>query len=190
MESESFILSRVILFIILSLLLAVWSWKPLQNPHSHGFYRFFAFEGIVALIIMNLPYWFNDPFSPLQLLSWSILSFSILFVYHGFRLLKKRGDSDKYRETSPENLKFENTTKLVTEGIYNYIRHPMYSSLFLLTWGAFLKHLTFYGLTISLITSVLLLVTAKCEELENISFFGSIYVDYMKRTKLFIPYFF
>lgn len=35
-----------------------------------------------------------------------------------------------------------------------------------------------------------LLATAKVEEAENIGYFGTAYRAYMKRTKMFIPFFF
>ena len=34
---------------------------------------------------------------------------------------------------------FEKTSKLVTVGLYRYICHPLYSSLFFLGWGVFFK---------------------------------------------------
>ncbi|MBW2341569.1 MAG: isoprenylcysteine carboxylmethyltransferase family protein [Deltaproteobacteria bacterium] len=181
---------RIALFILLSLpLLIVFSWRPLQNTGSHGFYRFFAFEGILILVLMNISFWLKDPLSPLQLISWTFLFFSILFVIQGFYLLRKLGGSRK-REIVSENLAFEDTVRLVKDGIYKYIRRPMYSSLLLLAWGALMKHITTYGILAALITTAFLVATARIEEQENRSFFGSSYEKYMKRTKMFIPYLF
>jgi protein-S-isoprenylcysteine O-methyltransferase Ste14 len=88
----------------------------------------------------------------------------------------------------PENHSFENTIQIVESGLYRHIRHPMYSSLLFLAWGAFCKHIT--SLTIGCIglTSGVLIVAAKGEEQENLLFFGTRYVDYMQRTKMFIPW--
>lgn len=190
MDSEISILIRIILFIVLSVPLAILSWKPLHNVHSHGFYRFFAFEGTLIMVFINLPYWITNPFSPLQIFSWFILICSALLVIQGVWLLKREGKSVINREINPENLEFENTTRLVTEGIYKYIRHPMYSSLMLLTWGALLKQFTFYGLAIALVATAFIFATARSEEVENISYFGPSYARYMMRTKMFIPYIF
>ena len=174
---------------LLSVFFFVFSWRPLHNPRSHGFYRFFAFEGILFLILLNIPFWTKKPFSPLQLVSWLLLSLSIFFVVQGFYLLRKRGGSGT-RGADSENLGFENTSTLVTDGIYKYIRHPLYSSLLLLAWGAFLKHISICGIAAVLITSAFLVATAKTEERENISFFGSSYEEYIKKTKMFIPFLF
>jgi protein-S-isoprenylcysteine O-methyltransferase Ste14 len=187
LELGLFAVIRITLFILVSIFLVIFSWRPLHNPRSHGFYRSFAFEGVLILVLLNIPLWLKNPFSPLQLISWTFLFFSILFVVQGFYLLRKLGGSTG-RETGSENLPFENTVNLVTDGLYKYIRHPMYSSLLLLAWGAFLKHVTIYAIAAVLITTGFLVVTAKIEERENIAFFGSRYREYIKRSKMFIPY--
>ncbi len=184
-----FAVIRIALFILLSIFFIIFSWRSLHNPRSRGFYRFFAFEGILILILLNIPFWFKNPLSPLQLISWTLLFCSILFVVQGFYLLRKLGGS-RGREINSENLAFENTVNLVTDGIYKYIRHPLYSSLLFLAWGAFLKQITIYGIAAVLITTACLMVTAKLEERENILFFGSNYEEYIKKTKMFIPYIF
>ncbi len=189
MELGLFAVIRITLFILLSIFLVVFSWRHLHNPKCHGFYRFFAFEGTLILVLLNIPFWFKNPLSPLQLVSWIFISSSILFVVWGFHLLTKSGGS-RGRVESPENLPFENTVNLVMDGLYKYVRHPMYSSLLLLSWGALLKNITIYGILAVLITTAFLVATAKMEERENILFFGSSYEEYIKRTKMFIPYLF
>jgi len=153
---------------------------------SHGFYRFFAFEGILALICLNFPFWFYDPLSWLQLLSWFLLAMSIFLVLHGFYLLKKEGGSGR-SNARIENFAFENTVSLVETGVYKYIRHPMYSSLLFLSWGAFLKHISPFGVGLVVMVSACLLATAKIEERENCEYFGHEYKKYMKRSRMFVP---
>ncbi len=189
MEIGLFTIIRVTLFILLSIFFVVISWRPLHNPRSHGFHRFFAFEGILVLILLNVPFWLKNPFSPFQLVSWTLLFLSILFVIQGFYLLKKLGGS-RDRGIRSENYAFESTINLVTDGIYKYIRHPMYSSLLLLAWGVYLKHTTIFGGIVVLIATAFLVATAKMEERENVSFFGPRYEEYIKKTKMFVPYLF
>ncbi len=178
---------RIILFIVCTALLLRFSWRALGNPRIHGFYRFFVFEGILLLVLLNHPYWFKDPFSPLHLLSWFMLLTSIVFVIDSLRMLKRSGGHAE-REEMPENLSFENTVHVVETGIYRFIRHPMYSSLLFLGWGAFLKHITPVNIVLILLVSGLLFAVAKVEEGENIRFFGRDYEGYMRRTKMFIPW--
>ncbi|OHB28672.1 MAG: protein-S-isoprenylcysteine methyltransferase [Desulfuromonadaceae bacterium GWC2_58_13] len=187
MDMESFSLARSLLFVAGSLVFLRISWKPLHNPKCHGFYRFFAFEGILFLVLLNHPYWFETWYAPRQIVSWLLLAASILFVVQALHMLRTAGGSEA-RAGAPENFAFENTVHLVTGGIYRYIRHPMYSSLMLLAWGAFFKHFSLVGLVGVAITTGLLIVAGGIEEKENLAFFGPAYLEYRKTTKMFLPF--
>ncbi len=178
-----------ILFILISLILVWISRHTLKNYRSHGFYRFFAFEGIAALLALNQPHWFNDPFSMRQMLSWALLICSIGFVLCAVKLLRDFGGHSR-RNDMPENFNFENTVHLVDTGLYRFIRHPMYASLLLLNWGAFLKHITPVTLSISVITTLFLIAVARVEEKENHTFFGEAYTEYCSKSKMFLPFLF
>ena len=186
---EAFSLVRWLLLVSFSLVFLVISWRPLHNPRCHGFYRFFAFEGILFLVLLNHPFWFVDGYAPHQLVSWLLLAASILFVAQALHLLKSAGGS-KAREEAPENFAFENTLNLVTGGIYRYVRHPMYSSLLLLAWGAFLKHFSRPGLVAVALTTIFLVIAGLVEEQENLAFFGAAYREYRKTTRMFLPFLF
>lgn len=169
---------KLILFLIVSVGTAFLSRLTLCAPSRHGFYRFFAFEAVYLLILLNLDYWFVDPLAPAQLVSWVLLLASIALAVHGFQLLRIIG--------KPEG-SFENTQQLVTTGAYRYIRHPLYTSLLLLALGAFLKYVSLPGAVLVLITLGFLIATGKVEEAENIRRFGATYTDYMKKTRMFMP---
>ena len=180
---------KLIIFAIVSVGIVFISRASLQYPHSHGFFRFFAFESIVALILLNVDYWFSNPFSALQIVSWLLLFPSLFLAVHGFYVLRVIG-KPKRRIEETANLGFENTTTLVIVGTYKYIRHPLYSSLLLLGWGVFFKNLSLLSSILVLVTSAFLIATAKVEETENLEKFGSDYAVYMKTTKMFIPFLF
>jgi len=172
----------------LGVLALVWlSWRSLRQPRSHGFYRFFAFAGILALVLLNRHFWFVQPLSLRQLLSWALLIASAGLAIHGFDLLGRIGQPDSQATIGPE-FQFERTTQLVETGAYRYIRHPLYASLLYLAWGAGLKHIS--GLTVAITVGVtlFLFLTARVEEGENRQRFGPAYADYVGRTKMFIPY--
>jgi len=82
----------------------------------------------------------------------------------------------------------EKTTKLVVEGAYRYIRHPMYSSLLFLGWGAFFKSISILGMVLAVLATIFLILTGKMEEKENIRYFGREYEGYINKTKMFIPF--
>ncbi len=181
-------MTRIVLFTVGTLFFLYVSRRSLLNPKTHGFYRFFVFEGNLALVLLNHPYWFVDPSSPLHVLSWLLLAVSISFIVQALMMLKKRGGHGD-RPDAPENHPFENTVNVVDTGLYRYIRHPMYSSLLFLGWGACLKNIT--PLTVGLVlgVSAFLFLAARVEERENIRFFGSSYRAYMKRSRMFVPWF-
>ena len=177
----------MLLFTMASAVFLTISWRPLHNPRCHGFYRFFVFEGVLILFLINAPYWFHDPISLRQALSLALLLGSLYCVIQAVRLLKQKGGRRPSGAT-PENLAFENTAHLVTEGIFARIRHPMYTSLLLLTWGLFLKRIHLTGFLVAMVTTVLTVVAARFEERENLAYFGDSYREYMQRSKRFIPF--
>ena len=181
MEPMISLLIKIVIFLVCSAFLLWYSWKPLKDARAHGFYRFFAWESILALILLNADVWFRDPFSPLQVISWLLLAVCITLVIHGFYMLRVIG--------KPEG-DFENTTALVKKGAYKYIRHPLYSSLLFLAWGAFLKDISIPSLILVILSTVLLFLTGKMEEKENSARFGKSYADYVRETRMFIPFVF
>jgi len=180
---------QLTIFIMGTVFLMVLAWRTLINPRSHGFYRFFAFEACLILVVLNIPFWFQNPLSLYQIISWILLITSITMVLLGTLMLKKLGQQ-KTRENSPETYHFENTSVLVKGGIYRFIRHPMYSSLIFLAWGAWLKHITPITTIMTLVATAAVFATAKIEEAENLKAFGSNYQSYITETRMFIPYIF
>jgi len=178
---------KIIIFIVVSIGFALLTKTSLRNFRSHGFYRFFAWGAIVALVLLNIEDWFHEPFSIHQLISWLLLIICTYLVIHGALLLRKVGKPDG-RRIDPSLMGIEKTTELVTEGAYRYIRHPLYSSLLFLAWGAFFKHPSWAGISLAVIATFFLTMTAKMEEVENIRYFGDEYLGYMKRTKMFVPF--
>jgi protein-S-isoprenylcysteine O-methyltransferase Ste14 len=175
-------------FVLGSIILIVISWTSLHHPDSHGFYRFFAWEAILGLIVINAPEWFSHWLAWYQIISWILLLACIAPLALGIQSLRIRGKPNKEERPDSQLLAFERTTKLVTGGIYKYIRHPLYSSLLLLAWGAFFKAPTQTGITLALLAALFLNATAKADEAECVQTFGTEYQEYMQRTKMFIPF--
>lgn len=176
-------------FAAVSCLLLYVSRKSLLLPRSHGFWRFFAWESILGLLLLNIPRWFLDPFSPPQILSWLLLLSSIYLAVEGVRLLKRIG-KPRSRSGGDELLAFEKTSTLVTSGVYGHIRHPLYASLLTLAWGAFLKGPTALAALLAASASLFLYLTARRDEEECLQHFGDAYRAYMLTTKRFVPFLF
>ena len=181
---------EALIFVLGSAVLIYISRNSLRSPWSHGFYRFFAWECILGLFLLNVNFWFAQPFAWHQLIAWILLFASLIPLGFGVHFLRTQGKQADKREGDSALYGFEKTTNLVTSGIYKYIRHPLYCSLFLLTWGIFFKHITLPVATLAVTATVFLVFTAKADEAECTRFFGDQYQDYMKQTKMFIPYIF
>src|SRR5512136_1171325 len=148
------------LLIVLGSVPIVWiSRRSLLRPSSHGFFRFFAFEAILALVVLNAPRWFVRPFAAHQMVSWVFLIASVVLVVWGVVLLRRQGRPQPPPKGSTE-FTFENTSNLVTTGIYRHIRHPLYSSLLFLAWGALLKAVSLPTFFLAVLATVALLATA------------------------------
>ena len=83
--------------------------------------------------------------------------------------------------------KLKENAKLITTGIYQYIRHPMYFSVFVMMLGLLIATPTLYEIFFFILLLVALYLKAKKEEAlwieENAD-----YVAYKQRTKYFIPF--
>jgi protein-S-isoprenylcysteine O-methyltransferase Ste14 len=180
---------KLVVFLLVTVGLAYASRASLREPQSHGFWRFWAWEAILGLFVLNVDGWFRDPFSWHQVVSWALLTVAGFLVLYGVILLRLRGRQDPQRQDD-SLLEFEKTTELVTVGIYRYIRHPMYSSLLFLAWGVFFKVPSWPGVGLVVAATGCLVAAGRMEEAEDIRFFGDAYRAYMKRTKMFIPWLF
>ena len=78
--------------------------------------------------------------------------------------------------------------KLVTGGIYKYVRHPISLAVLVYDPGIPLIFSSLYGFLITLALVPLVLYRIKVEERMLIQKFGDEYHDYMKRTKKIIPF--
>ena len=169
-----YILASGTLFIIL------FSWfLSIKYKRYHGIARFFAFESVLILTMLNYKVWFRSPLSAAQIFSWILLTLSAWVVISGYLTLKRKG--------KPE-INFENTSVLVKSGLYKYIRHPLYLSIFLFGSGVFLKQPGKYQLILAIVNLIAIYLTSRIEEKEMIAKFGQEYRNYMKETKMFLPF--
>lgn len=84
--------------------------------------------------------------------------------------------------------KIHQASGLVKTGIYQYVRHPQYTGIFLFTFGWILHWPSFVTLILWPALIVAYVWLAKQEEKQTIEEFGEAYAKYAKRTKRFIPF--
>lgn len=166
--------------IIITILIILFSWfLSIKHKRYHGIARFFSFESIFIIFYLNYESWFRDPFSVLQVISWILLCSSVYIALAGFFTLKRVGKP---------GVNFEETTVLVKKGLYKYIRHPLYLSLFMLGTGIVLKDPGYVQLILGVVNLVAVYLTSKIEEKEMTARFGNDYQDYIRETWMFIPF--
>jgi protein-S-isoprenylcysteine O-methyltransferase Ste14 len=178
---------EVVIFLAGSAGIFAVSWRALRVPRAHGRLRFLAFECLLALVLFQARRWFVRPLAPHQLVSWPLLAMSALLALHGFDLLCRPGRPDAAHGKSSD-LGFERTSVLVSSGVYQWIRHPLYASLVLAAWGAFFKGLSWTSAALAVAVTLLLAATARTEENENLEKFGTAYAEYARRTWRFVPF--
>ena len=76
----------------------------------------------------------------------------------------------------------------MSTGIYRYIRHPLYTSLLLLAWGAFFKSPAIVGGALAALATAGVISMSLLDEAECLRAFGEEYRHYMLHTKRFIPH--
>ncbi len=183
-------MTKLILFILLSIPVIYISRKNLTRLQSHGFYRFIAWELMIWLFVNVYRVWFHDPWSVPHIISWLCLVISLLLLVSGVVKLRGAGMADNGKRSEEELYAIEKTTVLVDAGIYRYLRHPLYASLFYLNWGIFFKDPDLHLLIVALCATLFLILTALRDESECKKVFGVSYEEYMKKTKRFIPFLF
>ncbi len=77
--------------------------------------------------------------------------------------------------------------KLVTEGLYAYVRHPQYSALFLLILSLLIQWPALLSWLMAPILIVTYLRLARREERAMLDIFGEDYAAYRARTPAFLP---
>lgn len=167
--------------------------RMLRDPQCHGFHRFFVFQSIIILLALNAPQWIQ-PRGVLDFFSTYLLYIAFFYALAGYYQLWTAG-RPVLRMKKTTFLSFENTTNLITTGLYRYIRHPMYGSLLFLIVGIYLKGILDAHPGRLVITSMaagcglgFVFLAAWAEERENMERFGEAYQRYLRTSKMFIPF--
>jgi protein-S-isoprenylcysteine O-methyltransferase Ste14 len=78
--------------------------------------------------------------------------------------------------------------RLITNGPYSLIRHPIYLGEILLAFSIPMMANSFYGFVIMLVILPILLHRIGVEERALVSKFGQEYIEYSRNTKKLLPY--
>ncbi len=163
------------------------------QPNYRRFYRLFfvlaaaATTLAVLILVPLLPdqilYRIPAPWRYLTLATQALAALAILvgilqtgaLVFLGIRQLLEPGDPRL--SPAPE--------KLVTNGLYRRVRHPLYTASFLILW--LVPVMTWNVLALNLGFSIYMLVGTIFEEQKLVQQFGEAYLEYRQRTPRIIP---
>lgn len=135
---------------------------PVLNPFTHN-------HGHLLLVFLGLA---DSPLAMtiLHIVSNGIMLFGFYVIYQGWMLIfNSKGQ------------------KLVTEGVYSFVRHPQYSGLFLVTIGLLIQWPSFTSLVMWPILMFSYYRLTLREEKDVEKSFGKQYEEYRKRVPAFIP---
>lgn len=107
-----------------------------------------------------------------------ILILVLSFQYIGFI------DFLGLRELGIRGNRKHGTDRLITRGIYGWIRHPQFLAGLILLWSRNVKST---DLVINIVLSAYLLIGAHIEEKRLLAKFGKQYAEYMKQVPRFLP---
>jgi len=137
---------------------------------------------MVSLISMLLLHLFM-PLSSFALYPWSLLGVIPLLVGIALNLLADMALKKAQTTVKP----FEDSSTLITTGVFRVCRHPMYLGMILMVSGVAVILGTYTPLFIVLIFAVLMeLVFVRMEERMLEVQFGHVWDDYSKRVRKWI----
>lgn len=144
--------------------------------YYHWTVHIIAYLQLLGLPLLQMPYhlWIQ------------LTGFLLVVIGIAVSTLGRKDIGVNWTEASEYQVK--NNHELVTSGIYRIIRHPIYAGSLLSLLGAELvvtSYLFIYVLVIHLIGAIR---QARREENILLKQFGQNYIQYRKRTKMFIPY--
>ena len=148
-------------------------------------YNIIAFISLVPVLALQFStektsLWQVSPYE--QVIGKFICVFGAIFIataLQGYDLSEFSGiDSKKNNETQA----------LKTDGLLEYVRHPIYFGILLLVWGLFISDASTRSLAGAIALTIYLLVGIYFEEKKLIITFGEAYQKYQKEVAMLIPF--
>jgi len=161
------------------------------SPREDKYKRWILVISFLLLpLILLLPYYeyrviIQHVFTPF-LYYWTVISGTVFLFCGGLILLICRIQLGKY---GGSRIVIESDHKLITNGLYRFIRHPMYLGFLIIFFGYSLALGSIF-MTIVICFTFLLIFKNRIdlEERLLISEFGDKYMKYMERTKKLFPF--
>ena len=142
-----------------------------------------AWTGFILPLI-----WVVSPvfsFAEYSLRPWPLAAGALCFAGGLWWFHRSHSDLGTYWSVT---LELRENHRLVTQGVYRYVRHPMYAALFLYSTGqALVVPNWVVGPSYLVAFGILFALRIGAEERMMLETFGEEYARYMSRTKLLVP---
>lgn len=176
-----------ILWIGYGIIHSVLASETVKKTFSTKYYR--LIYNLLAIILLLAIVYFQISIGSKKLMEDSIFNqilggimmFSGIFVIY---LSFKNYDLKEFMGTDVQHQKQH---ELTTEGLSEFVRHPLYVGILLFIWGSFGFFATESYLTTALFLSVYIRIGIYFEEKKLISVFGKKYKEYQKNVPMLIP---
>ena len=165
----------------------------LDGPRKLGWYKdwsglLFLFMTMIGFGVSVYDFWKIQQFK-FQLNIFIIISILLLIVGGTLRIIcRKTLIKAGFRFSNSYKLQIVQHQRLITNGIYTYIRHPLYLGEISRNLGTALLFSSLYGLAVMMIANIFLFIRIEIEEKMLITIFGHEYEEYKKKTKKLLPY--
>ena len=148
-------------------------------------YNIIAFASLVPVLVLQfsiekMPLWQVSDYQ--QVIGKFICVFGVIFIataLQGYDLGEFSGIDFKKKNEIQE---------LKTDGLLEYVRHPLYFGILLLVWGLFISDASTRSLVGAIAVTIYLFVGIYFEEKKLILTFGEQYKKYQKEVAMLIPF--
>lgn len=133
---------------------------------------------------------FNQPNLPIFASFRTILAQIVGFIFLTSGLIVAIVARKTLADNWSSNVELKKEHKLITSGIYKYVRHPIYTGVSLMGVGTFFIYHSLLSLLFIVVIINFFIFKLKKEEILLLKHFPKEYSNYMKKTKALIPFIF
>jgi methanethiol S-methyltransferase len=161
--------------------------SPLLHKQYRIIYNSIALLGLILLSKFTFQFKGSLLFenSSVKFLGYGVILISMIILTLAFSSfdLHEFSGIGKHKEDRSSN-------RLIKNGLYRYVRHPLYFGTIIMFLGLFLAQPTLLILELCVLVIIYLIIGSKLEENKLIDQFGSEYLEYRKEVKGLVPFLF
>jgi len=145
-------------------------------------YNLIAIITIIPIVISLYRNSYFQGFGSLQMIvGFSSVAFGLLIHRSTFKWFTPQ-------EFAGTSLNKEEDKRLISDGIYETLRHPFYLGTLFIIWGLWVIFGSMYYLSFAMLSTVYVFIGSKLEEAKLIKQFGTSYQNYIEEVPMLLPF--